>query len=139
MAKLVFESQRRKSEERTGHVKRRGEDAGVHFTAASLGIEQNEAVEEFDFVARADAAIEVFEVGAAAEGDVLAIVDVLAVGQDVGSRATAKERALLKETNAPARFSQRDAGCQSRQPAADHDHAFQGYSLPRGGRSAPLR
>ena len=137
--KLVFQCQRRKREERASHMKRRGEDARVHFAAAALRIEKNKAVEEFDFACGADAAIEVFEVGAAAEGDVLAIVDVLAIGQDVGSRASAKKRALLKETNAPARFSQRDAGCQSRQPAADHDHAFQGYSLPRGGRSAPLR
>ena len=87
----------------------------------------------------ADAAIEVFEIGAATEGDVLTIVDVFAVGQDVGSRAAAEKRTLLEESNAPARFSQRDAGRQTRQPAADHDHVFQGYSLPRGGRSAPLR
>src|SRR5207244_4159903 len=82
-------------------------------------------------------AIESFEIGAAAEGDVLAIVDGLAVGQDVGSCAAAKEGTLFEQTYAPAGFSQRDAGCQSRQPAADHDHAFQGYSLPCGVRSAP--
>ena len=111
----------------------------MHFAAAALRIEKNQAIEEFDFARGADAAVEVLEIGAAAEGDVLAIVDVLAVGQDVGSRAAAEKRALLKESNAPACFSQRDAGCQSRQPAADHDHAFQEYSLPRGGRSAPLR
>jgi hypothetical protein len=86
-------------------VKRRGEKASVHFAAASLGIEEEEAVEKLYFVAGADAAIKVFEVGATAEGDVLAIVYVLAIGQDIGSRASAKKRALLKETNAPAGFS----------------------------------
>ena len=116
-----------------------GENAGVHFAAASLGIKEKETVEEFNFAGGADAAIEVFEIGAAAEGDVLAIVHMLAIRQDVGSRASAKERTLLKETNAPARFSQCDAGCQTRQPAADYDHSFQEYSLPRGGQSAPLR
>jgi len=111
----------------------------MHFTTAALGIEEQHAIEKSDFARGADAAIKVFKVGAAAKSDMLAIVDVLAIGQDIGSRASAEKRTLLKETNAPARFSQRDAGCQPRQPAADHDHAFQGYSLPRGGRSAPLR
>ena len=120
-------------------MKRRGKNARMHFAAAALRIKKNHAVEEFDFGCGADATIEVFEVGAAAKGNVLAIVDVLAIGQDVGSRPSTKKWALLKESNAPACFSQRDAGCQSRQPAADHDYAFQEYSLPRGGRSAPLR
>src|SRR6266478_6030091 len=56
-----------------------------------------------------------------------------------GAALRAEEETLFKQTHAPAGFSQRDAGCQSRQPAADHDHAFQGYSLPCGGRSAPWR
>jgi len=111
----------------------------VDFAAASLRIEEEQAVVESNFACGADAAIEVFEIGATAECDVLTIVHMLAVGQDVGSRATAEKRALLKETNAPASFSQRDAGCQTRQTAADYDHAFQGYSLPRGDRISPLR
>src|SRR5580704_3463466 len=111
----------------------------MHFAAAALRIKKNHAVEEFYFACGADAAIEVFELGATAKSDVLAIIDVLAIWQDVRSRASAKKWALLKESNAPACLSQRDAGCQPRQPAADHDYAFQEYSLPRGGRSAPLR
>jgi hypothetical protein len=77
----------------------------VHFAAASLWIEKDKSVEEFYFARGANAAIEIFKVGAATESDVLAVVDVLAIGQDVGSRASAKERTLLKETNAPACFS----------------------------------
>src|SRR5712692_1021820 len=120
-------------------MKRRGEKAGLHFSFAALRIEEEEAVEEFDFAGDADAAVEIIEIGTAAERDVLAIVDVLAVGQHVRRRAAAEKGTLFEQTNAPAGFSQRDAGCQSRQPAADHDHAFQGYSLPCGGRSAPWR
>ncbi len=60
------------------------------------GIEEHQAVEEFDFVRGADAAIKVVEVGAAAERYVLAIVNVLAVGQHVRSGAAAEEGALLK-------------------------------------------
>ena len=120
-------------------MKRRGKHAGLHFAAAALRIEKQQTVEEFDFVRGADAAVKVFEIGAAAEGDVLAVVDVFAVGQHVGSGAAAEERTLLEQPYAPARFSQRDAGRQPRQPAADHDHAFQGCSLPSRGRSAPGR
>lgn len=116
-----------------------GKDTSVHFAAAALRIQKDEAVEKLYFIAGADAAIKVFEISAAAESDVLAIVHVLAVRQDIGGRAAAEEWALFKETDSPARISQRDAGRQSRQPAAYHDCAFQECSLPRGGRSAPLR
>src|SRR6266446_2850098 len=120
-------------------MKWRGQKPGLHFATAALGIEKEEPVEELDFAGGADAAVEVFKIGAATEGHVLAIVDVLAVGQHVGGRPAAKERSLFKQTHAPAGFSQRDAGCQSRQPAADHDHAFQEYSLPLCARNAPWR
>ena len=82
--------------ERASHVKRRRENAGLHFAAAALRIEKEQAVEKFDFVGGADAAIEIVEIGAAAERDVLAIVDVLAVGQDVGSCAAAEEGTLFE-------------------------------------------
>ena len=139
MESLSASVERRKREKRAGHVKWSGKNSGLHFAAAALRIEKNEAVEKFDFVRGADAPIKIGEIGAAAERDVLAIVDVLAVGQHVGSCAAAEEGTLFEQTYAPAGFSQRDAGCQSRQPAADHDHAFQEYSLPYGGRSAPWR
>ena len=110
-----------------------------HFSSAALRVEKEEPIEEFYFVGGADAPVEIFEVGAASEGHVLAIVHMLAVGQYVGRCPAAKEGTLFKQTYAPAGVSQRDAGCQSRQPSADHDHAFQGHSLPCGARSAPGR
>ncbi len=103
-----------------------GQQAGSHFSLAALRIKEEETVEIFDFAGGADADVEIIEVGAAAESNVLAIVHVLAVGQHIGSCAAAKEGTLFEQTYAPAGFSQCDAGCQSRQPAADHDHAFQG-------------
>src|SRR5712672_1215562 len=110
----------------------RGQQAGVHFAATTLRIEKHETVEKFDFVRGAHAAIEVIEIGATAEGDMLTIIDVLAIRQNVRGRASAEEGALLEEANAPARFSQRDAGRQPRQPAADHYYVFQECSLPSG-------
>src|SRR5262249_33731180 len=116
-----------------------GKNTGTNLAAAALGIEKFEPVEKPDLVRGADATVKILKVCAAPEGDVLAIVHVLAVGKDIGRRPAAKKGTLFKQTYAPARFSQRDAGCQSRQPAADHDHAFQEYSLLYGARNAPWR
>ena len=122
---FVADFERRKGEERAGHVKWSGQDARFHGAAAALGIEKNEAVEKFNFVRGADAAVEIGEVGAAAESYVLAIIDVLAAGENVGGGAAAEKRFLFEQPYAPAGFSQRDAARQSRQAAADHDRAFQ--------------
>ncbi len=81
MQSLSFSRERGECRERTGHVERRGKHAGVHFATAALGIEEEETVEEFDFVGGAYTTVEIFEIGAAAEGYVLAVVDVFAVGQ----------------------------------------------------------
>jgi hypothetical protein len=79
-----------------------------------LGIEKEEAIEELDFVRCAYAAVKIVEIGAAAERNVLAIVDVLTVGQDVRGGAATEEGTLFEETYAPAGLSQRDAGRQPR-------------------------
>lgn len=102
-----------------------GEDARFHRSTAPLWIEKNKAVKKFNFVCGADAAVEIGEVGAAAEGYVLAIIDVLSAGENVGGGAAAEKRFLFEQPYAPAGFSQRDAARQSRQAAADHDRAFQ--------------
>src|SRR5712672_3232219 len=109
-----------------------GQQAGLHFAAATLRIEKHETVEKFNFVRGAHAAIEIVEIGAAAEGDMLAIINVLAIRQNVRGCAAAEEGALLEEAYSPAGFSQRDAGRQPRQPAADHYYVFQECSLPSG-------
>jgi len=107
-----------------------------HDAGHALRIEKNKAVEEFDFIAGPHATIEVGEIGAAAERDVLAIVHVLAIRQDIGSCAAAEIGALFEETYAATRVSQRDAGRQSRQPAANHDHVFRGHCHEYAARSA---
>ena len=120
-------------------MKWRRQPPGLHLSSASLWIEKEEPIEEGYFARGTDAPVEIFQIGAASQSHMLAIVHMLAVGQHVGGCPAAEEGTLFKQTYAPAGFSQRDAGCQSRQPAADHDHAFQGYSLPCVGRSAPWR
>src|SRR5260370_15726251 len=134
---LIPQREGAKGCERTHDVEWSRQEARLKLASAPLRVKQEKAIEEFDLIRASDAAIKVFEIGAAAESDVLAIVHVLAVGQHVGGCAAAEEGTLFEQTYAPAGVSQRDAGCQSRQPAADHDHALQGYSLPCGRRSAP--
>jgi len=77
-------------------VKRRWQRACLEAADVALRVKQNEAVKKPDFVGATDAAIKVFEVCAAAESDVLAIVYVLTVGQDVGSCTAAEERTLFE-------------------------------------------
>nr|UXE45787.1 hypothetical protein Hi04_10k_c5216_00034 [uncultured bacterium] len=99
----------------------------LHRAGATLWIQKKQTIEEFDFAGGADAPVKIFEVGAAAEGDMLTIVHALAIRQRVGSRAAAEIGALLKESYAAACVSQRDAGRQPRQPTANHDHVFRGH------------
>src|SRR5260370_24099944 len=105
-------------------MKRRGQEAGLHFSVAALRIDKEEAVEELDFAGGADAAVEIVEVGAAAESDMLAIIHVFAVRQHVGSCAAAEEGTLFEQTYTPAGFRQRDASCHVRPPPPDPHHLF---------------
>src|SRR5438552_961704 len=105
-------------------MKWRRQPPGLHLSSASLWIEKEEPIEEGYFARGTDAPVEIFQIGAASQSHMLAIVHMLAVGQHVGGCPAAEEGTLFKQTYAPAGFSQRDAGCQSRQAAADHDHAF---------------
>src|SRR5260370_40214475 len=103
-------------------MKRRGKESGMHFSSAPLRIEKEEAVEELDFAGGNDAGVEIFGICVASQGHVLTVVDMLAVGQDVGRCAAAKKGTLFKQPDAPSGFSQGDSGCHSPQPPADTDH-----------------
>ncbi len=111
----------------------------MHGAASTLRILQDEAIEEFDLVRGTNATVKVFKIGAAAKGDVLTIVDVLSVWQFIGGRSAAEIGPQLKEFYLPAGLSQRDAGRQTRQPAADHDHVFRGHFPLYDAQSVPGR
>jgi hypothetical protein len=70
-------------------MKWRGQKASSHLSFAALGIEKEKPIEELDFAGGADAAVEIIEICAASQSDVLTIVNVLAVGQHVGRCAAA--------------------------------------------------
>jgi hypothetical protein len=95
-------------------MKRRGKHARVHFTATSLRIDEDQAVEIFNFAGRTYAAVKILKIGTTAQRHVLAIIHMLAARQNVRSRASAEIRALFEQPDLPTRLSQRDAGCQTR-------------------------
>jgi hypothetical protein len=68
-----------------------GEEAAAEEGHAAAGFEEGDLGEEADFVFDAEAAIEIEEVDAAAEKDVLAVVDNFGVREGVGSGASAQE------------------------------------------------
>ncbi len=122
---LVPQREGAEGSKRTQDVEWSRQEARLKSSYAPLRIDQEEPIKELDLIGAPDAAIKVLEISAAAKGHVLAIVHVLAVRQDVRRCAPAEEGTLFKQTYAPAGVSQRDAGCQSRQPAADRDeHHF---------------
>ena len=108
-------------------MRRSGKYSGLHDAGTALGIEEEEAVKEFDFAGGADALVKILEVGTATERNVLAIVHMLAIRQGIGSRAAAEVGPLFEEPYAKPSVSQRDAGRQPRQPAANHYHVFRGH------------
>jgi len=85
-----------------------GEKRGAHVSAAARRSGESNLVVEADLVTRADALVEIGEIGAAAESDVLAIIDVAAIGKNIGSRATAQVRAAFEEANAVSGVRERD-------------------------------
>ena len=93
---LVSKREWRKRGKRAGKMKRGGKRARFHFAAAALRIEKREPVEKSDFGRRADASVEILKIRATTQGDVLAIVNVLAVRQHKGSCPAAEEGALLE-------------------------------------------
>ena len=87
-----------------------GKEIRLHDAGHPLRIEKNQAIEEFYFVRRTNTSIKIREIGAAAEGHVLAIVHMLAIRQDIGSGAAAEVGPLFEQAYAATSVSQRDGG-----------------------------
>src|ERR1700687_510638 len=137
--RLAGKGERREKKNGAGHVDGSGQNVRFHNAGHTLRVEKNQAVEELDFVGGADAFVEVFKISAAAERDVLAVVYMLAIRQSIGSGAAAEVGPLFEEAYAATGLSQRDAGRQPRQPAANHDHVFRGHYVEYAARILPGR
>ncbi len=60
-------------------MQRRGQGASFHYRAAAGRIHEDQSIVTADLPQRADSAVKIVQIGAAAERDVLAIVDLLAI------------------------------------------------------------
>ena len=104
---------------------------------AALTIRKVQRVVVPNLIFRTGTAIKIGQVRAAAKGDVLAIVDYVAIGQRIRRGTSPQVRTLFEQADSEARFSQRDGGGQPRQSAADYQNALRGHPFSTGLSSLP--
>jgi hypothetical protein len=110
-------------EERRRGVEWRGERGGAHDGGAAAGLDERHGVIPADFVSDADAAVELDEVGANAEENVLAVVDDFAgAGVFVGGSASAEVGAALEESDAEAGVGEGAGGGEAGEAAAGYGY-----------------
>ncbi len=99
----------------------RGQRRSAHDAGAAAGLDESHLVIPADFVFHADALVELDQVGADAEENVLAVVDDFAgAGMFIGGSASAEIGAALEERHAEAGIGER-AGCGEAGEAASGD------------------
>src|ERR1700692_3264073 len=104
---LVFRIEKWKTQERRSGVQRGWQRRCTHDANTAAGLDESHFVVPADFLFDANAAIELHQVGADAEENVLAIVDDFAgAGMFVGRGATAKIRPALEQGNPEARVGE---------------------------------
>ena len=86
-------------------MKRRRQERTFHDRTTACQIHKNETLITGDFPKGPYALVEVVQVGAATQGNVLAIVDLLATGQGIGGGAATQKRPLLEHPDGESRFS----------------------------------
>ena len=95
-------------------MQRRGKRGGVHHATAAAGLNESHVIVPADFVFHSDAAVELDEVGADPEENVLAVVDHFAgAGMLVGRSASAEVGAALEERDAEAGIGEGAGGGES--------------------------
>ena len=99
---------------------RGGEDAGSHHAAAASGFDEMKFAMKADVLLDAQASVEIQEIDAAAQKNVLAVIDGFAAGI-VGSGAAAQERAGFENTHVVAGSAQSGRRGQSGQATTDDD------------------
>ena len=120
---LVFQIEHRRIEKRRGRMKRRGQRARLQHRRLAAGQDEGDLVVPANLLLDAEPAVEVDEVGAAAQQHMLAVVDNLAgAGKLVGRGAAAEIGTPLEELDVIAGVGQRAAGREARESAADDGH-----------------
>jgi len=91
----------------------------VHHAAAAAGLDESHVFVPADLVGDTDAVVELNEVGADAEQDVLAVVDDFAgAGMLVGGGASPEVGAAFEESDAEAGVGEGAGSCESGEAAA---------------------
>src|SRR5882762_4336957 len=99
----------------------------MDLAGASAGFDEGEAVEPFDFFLNAKLFIEVNQIGAAAQQDVLAVVhDLAGAGVFVRGGASAHVGAAFEESHLAARVGEGAPGGEAREASADDGDCFLG-------------
>ena len=127
---LFAEVQERQPQKRFGEVSGAGSSPARRMLRRPPGsMKENSRWNAMSLV-DAQAAVEIQQIDAAAQQDVLAVVDGLRIDL-VGGRAAAQERARFEEFDGVPGAGERRGRSQSRQAAADDDYVRQGHSETR--------
>jgi len=128
---FLAQAQPRCFDERLSEMKWRWQRSGFQRRYAAARLDEVELAMPRDFVIDAKTPVEVHQVDAAAQQDVLAIVDRFA-GGFIRRGASAKGRPRLVKIDFPTGFAERRSARQSRQSAPGDDHRGHECSLVRG-------
>ena len=122
---LVGEGEEFQAGEALRKVERFGEDAGAHDGGAAAGLDEVELFVKVDLAGDTEPAIEVEEIDAALEQDVLAVVDDCAgivTRCGIGRGAAAQEGSSLQDRNTMSGGAQCRGGGQPGESAAEHEN-----------------
>ena len=129
---FVGQGEERETEERFGEVEWGGEEAAFEDGDPASRLHEGDFGEEVDFVLDSEAAVEVEQVDAAAQEDVLAVIDDFGIGEGVRGGATAEERAGFEEFHGGAGAAQGRGGGEAGKATADDNHV--GHAAAAGNR-----
>jgi hypothetical protein len=104
-------------------VKRRGQASGFERGSPAAGFDEEKLPVELDSIGHSQPAVKIHEIKAAAQQDVLAIIDDFGTvtGNGIGSGATAQKSARLKNVDFESGLAQRCRGREPGQASADHN------------------
>ncbi len=132
-AELVRAVEAAHPQKRSGEVERRRQPAAAQDGEAASGLQKVDLLMEADQVADPQALVEIQEVDAAAQQQVLAVIDGLGgvlvrAGNGVGRGASAQERARLEEVHVETSAAQ--SGCRGEAGKAAAGYENRGHQQP---------
>ena len=134
----VLPAQKAESGEGRRQVKRSRQFRGLDDASKAAGACKNETIVISNLIGDTKAPVEVFQVGAATQHHMLAIVDGFTVGENVRGRAPAEPWIFFEQGDLKSQVRQGDGGGESRQAAANDDYVCRGHS-PGFHNPAPAR